>query len=298
MNQVQMQHMEVSHCHDISPARGVNIDFSKFSEREENIIQDVISSQEFKEATNIREQIGLLGKQIRNPENGIFISFRTIGMFFGGLHPTVVQKHLYKYEKGVLPPNRPLSLTEIELHLLHEYIEYNLDKGNDLTTNDILSYIHDNFKKSILKNTFRKLLFQKFPEYKMITGKPVEAPRLQVSPTEIDDYFARLHQKILPIKSAFLFNAHEAGQDDFCDAEEIHLIVRSSFDGNVKSYPVSRDSRRTTVLHYICADGTYIPPLFIEKRDSIDSDVLKFIDPTIASIFPQKKGFMTTDAFD
>ena len=126
----------------------------------------------------------------------------------------------------------------------------------------------------------------------------MDAARLQVSHEEIDKYYENLMKSIMCTKSVVLFNADETGQDDYCDTEEISLIVRSSFVGNIKSYPVTRDSRRTTVLHCICADGTYLPPMFIEKRDSIDSDVLKFIDPTIASIFPQNKGFMTTDAFD
>ena len=77
----------------------------------------------------------------------------------------------------------------------------------------------------------------------------------------------------------------EADQDEYVDQHSMNVIFPKNFKGERTSVPVRHESKRATLIHCICNDGSYTRPLLIVPRKAVDSVILKH----------QTKGFANTD---
>ena len=74
----------------------------------------------------------------------------------------------------------------------------------------------------------------------------------------------------------------------------LFLVVPENFESNELTFPVYRAAKRITVLHCISTDGSYVRPLFVTPRKTIESDVFNYIDPNSCKFTNQENGFLTS----
>lgn len=102
----------------------------------------------------------------------------------------------------------------------------------------------------------------------------MEESRTNVTKDSIDLYFQLLSQLIDGTPVSLVYIIDKAGQDDFVDLYSFHAIVPADYQGNVIKVPVRRNSKRTTLVNWICSDGTYLKPLIIIPRKILESIIL------------------------
>ena len=66
---------------------------------------------------------------------------------------------------------------------------------------------------------------------------------------------------------------------DFVDAQEQHVLVRSSYEKPTAYYSVERAGKRITALFCISTNADWIPPLIVTNRSTVDSEIHTLIPP-------------------
>ena len=65
---------------------------------------------------------------------------------------------------------------------------------------------------------------------KTVIGLPLESKRIDVDSNKIDKYFKQLVFELQRPHLYFIFNLDEIGVQDFVNAQEQHVIVRSLYE--------------------------------------------------------------------
>lgn len=87
----------------------------------------------------------------------------------------------------------------------------------------------------------------------------------------------------------------EAGQDEYIDTHSMKVVVPVEYNGFNIKIPVRRKNKRSTLVHCICLDGTYLKPLIIIPRKTVDNIILKRATCNNVILKFQNKGFSTTE---
>ena len=124
---------------------------------------------------------------------------------------------------------------------------------------------------------------------------PVLSARVNVSSVDIDNYFYNLFDAVHRVPVSLVFNIDEAGEDEYVDTNAYQVIVDSTYPADVVGIPNRRESKRSTLIHCISADGTYTKPLLIIPRKTVDSSILKRLCCNNVLIKHQEKGFANTE---
>ena len=133
--------------------------------------------------------------------------------------------------------------------------------------------------------------------FKSVESYPMEADRVLANEEDIEEYHQKLRELLPQVRVGFLFNADETGEQDFVDSRSITVIVPKGYHKSRIPLPVSRCGKRLTVMHCISTDGTYMTPLFIHSRSTVDSEVYDVLHQNQFKIATQKNGFMDTEIF-
>ena len=99
------------------------------------------------------------------------------------------------------------------------------------------------------------------------------------------------------ISCGFCYNLDESEIQRYTDARETLLVVPSNFPDKELTYPVYRAGKRITLLHCISTDGTYVKPLIVLPRKTVDDDVFNYINPNSCRFCNQENGFLTAKLF-
>ena len=113
----------------------------------------------------------------------------------------------------------------------------------------------------------------------------------------VNDYFVKLSTLLKDVPIGWLYNIDETGQQDFVDSREIYVVVPKDMDTKNLKYPVDRNGKRSTVIHCICSDGTFLRPLFVLPRKTIDAEVFDMLDPSSVLFDYSPTGFVNYEVF-
>jgi hypothetical protein len=89
----------------------------------------------------------------------------------------------------------------------------------------------------------------------------------------IQEHFHRLEEEVENVPAAFIFNADEAGFQDFVDAREVQVIVPAGFDHGSITVPSNRSEKRAAMLVAVSADGSSLKPMIIFQRKTYEVDL-------------------------
>jgi hypothetical protein len=207
-------------------------------------------------------------------------------------------KEFQMYQDMLILPGRPSLLNETQLNDVIEFIMNAYTNRNPITTKAIQGFIHDQFGLFIVNNTLHHML-SKLDCLKSVVGLPMEEKRVSVKQEDIIHYFAYIIQHLNGTPAHFIFNMDEMGHQEFVDAGSKIVFVPSDYPNASIYYPVPRTGRRITLIAAIALDGSYIKPMMIISRKTIDDDLpLLGITAEKVVIVHQPKGFIETFIFE
>jgi hypothetical protein len=91
----------------------------------------------------------------------------------------------------------------------------------------------------------------------------------------------------------FVFNVDEIGHQEWADREEKTCYVTSENIGDEVPFSVPRSGKRISFVAWIGADGSFLKPLIVIHRKTIDCDVaLTGLTNEKAAIYSKSKGLI------
>jgi hypothetical protein len=100
----------------------------------------------------------------------------------------------------------------------------------------------------------------------------MEQQRAEVSAEIIAEYFENLEHVLNGIRSEFVRNMNEIEDADWPNAHaETVYVPHDDMDSTIP-IGVNRTGKGMTFIACICADGSYVKPLVIVPRHTIDAD--------------------------
>lgn len=204
------------------------------------------------------------------------------------------------FEKQVKLPvdqrdnGRPSTLDEDEQLTLIEKIKSLNDSNMHPTLYDIEQFVIEHFKKYVTTDTLRNYIIQS-QQFKLVEGEPQDEDRVNVRNEDLDTYYANLAESVDGVPASLVFNMDEAGQDEYVDTHAMKVIVPSTYTHPSIKIPVRRPTKRSTIVHCICNDGTFPKPLLIIPRKTLDGIILKKLTCHNVIIKFQSKGYTNTE---
>ena len=242
----------------------------------------------FREAPTFREQCRIVFSR------GPGVPFSQVAKFFGVDGNSIRDQHR-KLEKMPKANGRPPILNPDQVHNVMAFIQDRVRCSDPATVNDCLNFILDNFNIAMLPDTFRKWI-NRSTCFATVEGHPMEQKRLEVTSADIERYFDTLHQALVGVPAALVFNLDESGFQRYADARNQVIIVEKGSQS--QHFAVNRSERRATFLAVVSADGRTVKPLVILPRSTIENEVLLAgytEDQVVLAHSP--KGFITTEIF-
>jgi hypothetical protein len=174
----------------------------------------------------------------------------------------------------------------------------NFENRNPVTYDYLADAVQYYFGVSVKTDTLRHIC-RTFPGVKSIWGSPMETERVEAKIEDIDDFYHELSAYLEDIPSSFVFIVDETGCQAWSDSHDCRVLVPESFSGNTIKIPVDRNSKRSTLVGCIAADGASLRPLIIVDRKTMEEDLhLYGYSEEKCIIVSQKNAFMTSSLFE
>ena len=189
---------------------------------------------------------------------------------------------------------RPFSLNKEQISFLKEYLSHFVSPPKK---SEIREFVKKKFGVYLNNKTFDTFLAK--IEYKSVKGTPMEENRFYCNPDKILFYYHTLMSFVNSnnIPSALCLNFDEEGHEPFSDAKKDNIIVPLNSDAHY--FPVARKRSRTTFLASIAADGTYLKPLLVTKRKTIETSLLqRGLTPRKVMLEFSENGYVTERIFN
>ena len=287
-----------------SPAKPIKI--AHKNPRKEQIIHSIITTEEYNQLETHREQcfhIYQQSQQIWINSNKVLprITKEDIAAIFEEeVHAAKYQIQRGKefFEGRVKKNGRPFGFTDEELSTMQSWIEKHKNPPKFI---NLQEFIKTEFGKSVDYSTLHLILSKL--GYDSVNAKPMDDSRYNVTEEAIDNFFKEISEfanshKIPPF---LCFNLDEEGNDEYVDAKEVKIIIKhEDFDPQRQYfYPVKRRPNHTTFLGCVSASGSYIKPLIVVKRATIEKTlILLNHGPDVLMLGHSTKGYINKELFD
>ena len=261
--------------HTLGPAETLSIP-EGIDDETKSLMLTAINDQSVVESTTLHEQIRNLCEVLR--PGGAGLSYEKIGTLFSPhkSHSTI-KRHLESFQKNAKAPKRPDLLSEEQYRILADNVNSTIADSGNPPLLSIITFIDENFNIQVSRQTATRIL--KRIGFKLVKAKPIEEERYDCEFGDILEYYRLLAEILNEVPCGFCFNLDESGIQHYVDAKDTFLVVPESFEYNEITFPVYRAAKRITVLHCISTDGSYVKPLFVTPRKTIDSDIFNYVDP-------------------
>lgn len=264
-----------------------------------SFLNGLVDTPQWNKAQSEREQV--LFVRYSCQENGFNVSQYELARFFG-TERSNIQYHINhpfsSFENIPRPVGRPSILSEDEkIHLIH-WIKDSFVQKYPATYQKIQEFIEDRFGKKINIDTVRHMI-SVIDDLKIVRGIPMENDRVFCDPQKIDNYFQELEEALMfGIPPEFIINIDESGFQEYVDAREVQCIVPAHYQKETVRVPRERNSKRSTMLCGICADGSTIKPMVVLARETMEQELLdNGYTPDKVIYGRSDSGFMNTNLF-
>lgn len=113
------------------------------------------------------------------------------------------------------------------------------------------------------------------------------------------EYFVALRNAIDGVPTSFVWNMDEIGHSDWADAHPETVYVPGDFPTAHVPVPVPRTGKRITLVGCICLDGSFMRPMVVIPRHTIDNDLaLMGVRDSNCRICHQPSGFIDRELFE
>lgn len=261
------------------------------------IILRITSSDQYINAPYFRNQLLILKESIETNHEK-HITHQQLADLFNTTKATIkhqLEKAKKESEGKINSNGRPFILNQIQINQLRDWVSSAIQHPK---VNEVKAFVEENFEKSIDQYRTMQLVLQK-AGLKTELAEPMDADRYFADTNKINYYYSVLESfcNTYDIPSQFVLNADEEGHEDYSDSRKQLVVVTQETKGPV-NYPVKRTNDHTTFLACITADGSYLKPLVVVKRKTIEARV--FRAPIFDKIYicENESGFITSSIFD
>lgn len=259
-------------------------------------ISQILLQPEFIEAKYYQDQIQIIADFYNVGSLDSPISYNDIAMLFGRNKGTIY-KTIQRGRLGYRRIGRPTLLNEEEIGFVKNLIYTKFENKEPVSFDFLLDALDYTFGTVISPDTLRHFC-RALKGIKVITGIPMDNKRVDVDQDHIAQYYEELKEMTEKVPAKFIFNIDEAGCSSWADKHRIKVLVPESYEKDRISIPEDRNSKRSTLVGCIAADGNSFKPMIIVHRKTIDSDIKLAGYTEDRVVFAcQEHGFMTTKLF-
>jgi hypothetical protein len=242
------------------------------------------------------DQISYIATALRKRIPGT--TFRAIGNIFG-LNKGTIHNHINAIGWSENKIWRPSWLTAQQMAFIEDFIEDQFINHKPASYLDISDFVSRELHIEVPMDAIRHHIKSLSERFAVVDGKPMDARRIECNPDEIDHYYRTLANTLKDIPSALVINLDETGHDEWGDKKKHKVVVPISFSGSSIEIPVARESKRSTVLGAIVANGAHLQPLVIVPRVSIETELFELgYTPDVVMYGSSESGFITSNLFD
>ena len=261
-----------------------------------NFFEAICDSHDFQSASSEREQVHYIFS--RKHEYDLRISLQDIANFMN-VSKATIQYHLSREcEANFYKIGRPSLLSEEQHSKLFEFVFSCFKQKTPCTYEQVRDFLFEKFELSINIVSLRSYI-SRCRDMRTCIGRPLEDNRLYADPEKIDKYFEQLKNIMcFCIPASFIINIDEVGFQEYSDRRDIMCIVPFEYVGNDIKIPVSRDTKRSTLLAGIYADGSRAKGLIAISRCTIETELYDFgYTPDKVILGYSESGYMNTNIF-
>lgn len=285
---------QAGHNQTRRPALGYNeLSTERLSEFENAIIADWFNAALAKSYHEQIKEIGISLRSLDPPSK-----YKAIAHVFGVSKGTIIN-HIRDIGWTGNRMGRPSWLSKEESDIIADFITERFTSLNPVSYCEISHFISCEFHLEMPIDTVRQHI-SSLAGFKIVQGRPMDTRRLECDPKEIDAYFDRLDrifEQNMP--SALVLNLDETGHDDWGDKKWRKVVVPVAYESEEIEVPVSRESKRATLLGAIAASGAYLRPLVIVPRLSVDTELFELgFTEDMVMYGSNESGFITTALFN
>lgn len=283
--------------HELDPAISLDsLNLEAFEGHLREVFGQLLNDSEFVRAKTLRSQIDIACTILR-PDEGERISYKHIGRFFGRSKGTI-HVHHQKCLRAPRSPHRPSILPQVALDFIRDIVKAEFERRNPVTYDYLIDIIQYRFDISIKADTLRHIV-RAHAEIKTVQGRPMERQRVLADQEQIDRWYDLLDSLIEEVPGAFIFNVDETGCSDWTDSHEVRVLVPSTFEGSTIRVPRDRNSKRSTLVGCIAADGSALRPMILLSRKTMENEIkLHGYTDKHALYVHQPNAFMTMRLFE
>lgn len=154
---------------------------------------------------------------------------------------------------------------------LHKFVHECFAQLDPPTYSQLIDFVQGTTEKVLIPDTMRKLI-ARFDDLKTVVGVPMEAERVKCNEADAELFYELLKDAVNGIPAAFIFNLDEAGFQEWVDAREEKVVVPECYEGDDIKIPTDGNSKRSTLLACISAEGDALKPLLIVPRKTIETE--------------------------
>ena len=212
---------------------------------------------------------------------------------------STVQYHLSrKCEENFYRIGRPTLLDEKQHKGLLEFVKNSYNAKMPCTYEQVRDFLYENFDISVNIVSLRSYI-ARCNDMRTCIGHPLEDTRLFSDTKQIDEYFDQIKELMnFCIPASFILNIDEVGFQDYSDNGDIMCIVPIEYVGNEIAIPVNRETKRSTLLAGIYADGSRAKSMIVLTRSTIETELYEFgYTPDKILFGYSESGFMNTQLF-
>lgn len=266
----------------------------------DNLVKEIIKEQDYKDAVSFRQQIYILLEKSRQKYKGTYkLTYKNVADLFD-VRFTVIKRQYANYKAELLGKikanGRPFSLTNDQLELFSKwYKSFKRPPTLDAAKLFLSNLFHVILDYRAMENALSRTHLKKQE------AEAIDKDRYECSPESIDYYYDMLFSFFSTnnVPSYFVFNVDEEGHDEFVDAKKYEwILVPEDSKPQKWYYPVERKDDHTTFLACIAADGSYLKPLIVVKRTTIEARVLRLSLFDKVMIEPDETGYINSEIFN
>ena len=207
-----------------------------------------------------------------------------------------IRNHARRKKLTKKPVGRPAMLTGTEMVILKNQICLLFYEKNVPNIPTLIHFIAERFKKDVSSDTLLHIIARN-KLGKTCEGQPMEKTRCEADLQEIVDFYDNLGTffEKNPVPDAFCFNVDESGFQPWADRTSDLVVIPLEANDKDVVFPVDRTRKRSSLVAAIAADGTYLAPLIIIPRKTIEKEMLAcgYRAENNVFIVSQESGFIT-----
>jgi hypothetical protein len=213
------------------------------------------------------------------------------------LKSRTIFQHVTEARWTRLPQGRPGTLSPGEMATLRGFLMDQFRQRTPASYADINDFLLIETGKSIPIDTVRHLV-RDLPGFKIVIGMPTEEERALFDPQEVGAYFERLECVLVDFPADMVVNLDETGHCEWVDAAPEPVVIPADFPDLKIRVPIKRQSKQSTLLGAITADGGHLKPLVIIHRDTIETELCECgFTPDRVCYRSQENAFITSALF-